>query len=210
MFSALFIAVVTFSASQVVAVNEPVTMESAKKYNYNLEGDVDAFLELVKEGAIPAYFTDEDGNEDMISQMTVAELGAQTKNAVALEEADKSGRELQTYDISTQCPLCPGSDLVAGPAFANDAVLTVNWEVNGFPFCVRITCGEDCCARQWQCTEDYCTIECGTGPVTGRPVHFRIFRFTFESLCCRIEGRVVQPFPFGDCFDALLCASSFR
>jgi hypothetical protein len=87
-----------------------------------------------------------------------------------------------------RCPSRPGF------GYANDSVLTVR--LFGFRF--RFTCRERCCARQWQCSGNTCTLSCG--------------RFTYRVrtngfVCCSISGRTVDPFPLGRCATRFLCAA---
>ena len=81
-----------------------------------------------------------------------------------------------------------------GFGYANDSILTIR--IFGYRFNIR--CGEDCCARQWQCANGQCRWSCGRYTYTVRTNHF---------ICCSISGRTVYPFPSGNCANRFLCAA---
>ena len=81
-----------------------------------------------------------------------------------------------------------------GFGYANDSILTIR--IFGYRFNIR--CGEDCCARQWQCANGQCCWSCGRYTYTVRTNHF---------ICCSISGRTVYPFPSGNCANRFLCAA---
>jgi len=78
---------------------------------------------------------------------------------------------------------------------SNDVALTIK----GLFFKIRITCGEKCCARMWECRKRTCIITCSkfAVKVTTKP---------FLS-CCNISGRETV-IPDGPCFnDPSLCSA---
>lgn len=92
---------------------------------------------------------------------------------------------------------------LTGSGVANDVVLTLNISSFGFNFHVDITCGEDCCARAFECTHTSCKLTCQGGQF------IRIRTFSPFISCC-MNGRETVFFgsnPTGPCSDQFLCGA---
>lgn len=127
-------------------------------------------------------------------ELKVADLGS---NKTAIAAAQKEINAVEDGKVRRlQQRSCPEA---LGSGISNNVVLTVTLRLAWFVFRFRFSCGEQCCARMWECTHGRCKLLCQNH----RVLEVRTFS---PYICCRLNGRETV-IPDGPCFDGLLCSA---
>lgn len=179
-------------SSIVVNESEPKRIGSVKDLL-----DLDFLIE-VKEGSIEDLDKAIAGGEVEIQafkgeinpDLKFSELGSNQ------EAANIAKKELGAIDFGNRRNLqggfCPSS--FTGSGIANNVALFLSFPWGLFV----ITCGENCCARLWECGDFSCSLLCP---------NFFIQVVTFGNACCFLWGRETV-IPDGPCFNTVLCSAN--
>lgn len=162
-----------------------IMMESLDK------GGMEALEQALAEGELEFALYEE---ATLNPELLVIDLGS---NQTAIKAAQQDIDVVEDGNVRRlqrrRCPEAPGSGI------SNNVVLTVTLRFLGFVFRFRFSCGEQCCARMWECTHGRCKLLCQNN----RVLEIRTFS---PFICCRLDGRETV-IPIGPCFNGLLCSA---
>ena len=168
-----------------------------------VEGDatLEDLSKLMESGDLKIFMGDSENEPIIDPATTIGDLGKPIDEAAAKEAEDALAIPGGGDDIDRPVPLqCP---TFSNSGFANDACIFVRVRVGPFNFLLRLCCREKCCARAWSCFDNECVLACSNFNF----IRIQTFSAPNVSVCCYINGRTVQPFPFGKCADRFLCAA---
>lgn len=150
------------------------------------EGSIEDLNKAIASGEVEIQAFQGEVNPDL----KLSDLGSDQEASKEAEE------EYGAVDFGVrrdlQSRFCPRS--FPGSGIANNVALFLVFPWGRF----RITCGENCCARLWECDGFSCSLLCP---------RFFIRVFTFGNACCFLFGRETV-IPAGPCFNTFLCSAN--